>query len=110
MSDRSCLILGDKSSLKSFLNPAFALPALGSNGNMATGNIEGPGTWSFDLALSRTFRLTERQNIEVRAEAFNVSNSLRRLNPTINFSSGTFGQITTASDPRILQFAIKYVF
>jgi hypothetical protein len=101
---------GNKS-LTNYLNPAtFAAPALGSLGNMSPRNIEGPGTWQFDVALSRTFRIRENQRLEARAEAYNLTNSLRPGNPESNFSSNIFGQINTSSDPRIMQFALKYIF
>jgi len=101
---------GDKS-IKNYLNPAaFALPALGTLGNVGVGAIEGPGSWQFDAALSRTFQIGERQRLEFRAEAFNVTNSFRMNDPTTNFNSGLFGQVTSAQDPRIMQFALKYVF
>jgi hypothetical protein len=45
-----------------------------------------------------------------RAEAFNFTNSLRRMDPTVSLNSNTFGQIRTAQDPRIMQFALKYLF
>jgi hypothetical protein len=112
---------GDKSSLTNYLNPqAFAQPALGTIGNMGTYNIIGPSTFQFDMALSRVFGVREGQNIEVRAEAFNVTNSLRRGNPgvtaagntapTVSLSSNTFGQILTSGDARVMQFALKYTF
>ena len=101
---------GDKS-IKNYLNPAaFALPDLGTLGNSGRGAIEGPGSWQFDMALSRSFQLKEAQRLEVRAEAFNVTNSFRMRNPTTNFNSNIFGQVTTAQDPRIMQFALKYFF
>jgi hypothetical protein len=97
--------------LTNYLNPsAFTLPTIGTLGNMRPRNVEGPGTWQFDLALSRAFRFRESQRIEFRAEAFNVTNSLRPGNPEVNFSSSIFGQINTSYDPRIMQFALKYVF
>ena len=97
--------------LTNYLNPAaFTLPALGSLGNMRPGNVEGPGTWQFDVALSRIFGIGESRRLEVRGEAYNVTNSLRPGNPNTTTSSSTFGQITTSSDPRILQFALKYAF
>jgi hypothetical protein len=77
---------------------------------MRKGNIEGPGTCQFDMALSRTFQVREAQRIEFRAEAFNVTNSLIRLNPTTTLNSNTFGQIISSRDARIMQFALKYVF
>ena len=102
---------GDRSSLTNYLNAAaFAVPAAGKNGFVGRTNIAGPGTFQFDAALSRVFQVTERQRMEVRAEAFNITNSLRRDNPATNLIQSTFGQITTAADPRILQFALKYVF
>ena len=101
---------GDKS-LNNHLNPrAFAQPALGTLGNVGSRGIEGPGTWQLDLSLSRIFRLGETHRLEARAEAYNLTNSLRPLNPNTTITSSTFGQITSAADPRIMQFALKYVF
>ena len=98
-------------SLTNFLNPsAFVQPAIGSLGNMGPLNISGPKLWQLDMALSRVFQLRERGRLEARAEAFNLTNSLRPMNPILNLSSATFGQILAAQDPRILQFALKYVF
>ena len=102
---------GDRSSLTNYLNAAaFAVPVAGKNGFIGRANIQGPGTFQFDTALSRTFQIREAQRVEVRAEAFNVTNSLRRDSPATNLIQSTFGQTTTAADPRILQFALKYVF
>jgi hypothetical protein len=77
---------------------------------MGPRNIQGPNQWNFDVALSRIFKLRESQRLEVRAEAYNVTNSLRPGNPVANIGSGIFGQINTSGDPRIMQFALKYVF
>ena len=94
-----------------YLNPAaFALPATGTLSNMGAGSVLGPGTWQFDAAVSRTFRLGEVRRVEFRAEAFNLTNSFRMSPPTTNFNSNIFGQVTSALDPRIMQFALKYVF
>jgi hypothetical protein len=62
------------------------------------------------MALSRIFRLRENQRLEFRAEAFNVTNSLRKGNPEADLNANTFGQINSALDARIMQFALKYVF
>jgi hypothetical protein len=101
---------GDKS-IGNYFNPnAFARPTPGALGNLGVGTIEGPGTWQFDVALSRTFRFGETQRLEFRTEAFNLTNSFRMENPTTNFNSDTFGQVTSARDPRIMQLALKYFF
>ena len=101
---------GDKS-ITNYLNPkAFVTAAPGTFGGLSKGSIQGPGTWQFDVALSRNFRFKESQRIEFRAEAFNLTNSFRMENPATVITSSTFGQVTTARDPRIMQFALKYFF
>jgi Carboxypeptidase regulatory-like domain/TonB dependent receptor len=101
---------GDKSP-GNYLNPkAFALPDRGTLGNSGLGAIAGPGTWQLDIALSRTFQFNESQKVEFRAETFNLTNSLRMNDPVTTFNSSTFGQVTSAKDPRIMQFALKYFF
>jgi hypothetical protein len=62
------------------------------------------------MGVTRAFQVREKQSVEFRVEAFNVPNLVNLGNPTVNFTSATFGQILTASDPRILQLALKYVF
>ena len=90
---------------------------MGTTGNLGRGNIQGPPTWSFDVALARAFRVTESQRVEFRAEAYNLTNSFRPSFTTtgasllgLSLASNTFGQIRAALDPRIMQFAVKYVF
>jgi hypothetical protein len=93
-----------------WLNPAaFATPALGTLGNMGKSNIVGPGSFQFDAAVSREFRILEGHTLEIRAEAFNVTNSFRAGGVT-TVQNASFGRILTAQDPRIMQFATKYVF
>ncbi len=60
-----------------WLNPAaFAAPALGTFGNVGQYAVFGPGFWEWDQAISRQFTIHERQRMEVRFEAFNVTNQL----------------------------------
>jgi hypothetical protein len=101
---------GDKS-WNNYLNPsAFAPPAVGSFGNLPRNAVEGPGRWSIDASLVRAFALAATRGIELRLEAFNVLNTTQRGNPVTNLNSPTFGRILSASDPRIMQFAVKYTF
>ena len=62
------------------------------------------------MSLSRRFQVREGQRLEFRAEAFNVFNRFRPGDPTGAINSANFGKITTALDPRIMQFAGKFVF
>ena len=105
-----------------WINPAaFKSPDLGSLSPMGRNNVRGPRFWTFDTAFSREFSIRERGRLEVRAEAFNLTNS---MHPGISlpslqagasglgltFGSPTFGQIISAQDPRILQLAMKLSF
>jgi hypothetical protein len=106
-----------------YLNPAaFAPQPLGTVGNLGWNAIHGPTYWDMDLALSRQFRIRERQNLELRADAFNVTNSFvsnlaTTAQPTsaavpvfANVSANQFGQILLAYPTRKIQFALKFSF
>ncbi|HXI29184.1 MAG TPA: hypothetical protein VNG89_12185, partial [Vicinamibacterales bacterium] len=109
---------GDTSSLTNYLSPAaFAQPAFGTLGNYVRNSLYGPSRWQIDMVLARVLRMTRTQSVELRLEAFNVTNNFIRANsgaaqlaPVNNLSSATFGQILSAGDPRILQFGVKYAF
>ena len=94
-----------------FLDPtAFAQPTIGTFGNMQRNVVRGPGFKNVDAALSRNFNLSGSKSIEARLEAFNVFNWFELGNPSVNFSAATFGQITSALSPRVLQLAVKFNF
>jgi hypothetical protein len=99
---------------------AFASPAPGTLGDLGINNLEGPGYFDIDVALSRQFRVKEKQYVEIRAESFNIQNRANYLNPgTVGIAGGsansalnssTFGKIQSDVQPRLMQFAVKYVF
>jgi hypothetical protein len=107
----------------SYLNPAaVAVPAVGTYGNLGISTIRAPGFWEWDQAIVRQFPVHEGMRVEFRAEAFNLTNSVRLGAPNATIS-GTYGQITsdqpttgagTGVSPgtggRIIQFAIKFLF
>jgi hypothetical protein len=98
-------------SVKEFFNPAaFATQPSGTFGNLGRFAVVGPGFWNLDMALVRTFRLTERFNLEARGESFNIFNHGNWNNPTTSIASSTFGQVLTFSPPRIMQVALKLTF
>ena len=102
---------GDKS-LTNYLNPAaFAFPANGTYGNEAARSIEGPGFWKVDMSIARVINVAAQRTVELRIEAFNLTNNFNWGDPNVSLDAGTFGRITTqVGDPRIMQFAIKYGF
>ena len=89
---------------------AFEQPTLGTYGNLGSSNILGPASITINMGLTRTFQLRENQSIDFRAEAFNLSNHANLGIPGTILTNATFGKITSAADPRILQLALKYVF
>jgi hypothetical protein len=98
---------------------AFVVPADFTWGNAGRNLVRGPRFWQADTALSRDFAVREHLVILFRAEAFNVFNRAQFGNPNGNFSSASFGQITTtvngssptgSGTPRQFQFAMRVRF
>jgi hypothetical protein len=73
-------------------------------------SLAGPGSIRLDMGVTRTFRIGEKQSVEFRAEAFNLPNHMNPGNPSVTLTDQNFGRILSAADPRIMQFALKYVF
>ncbi|HEV2274986.1 MAG TPA: carboxypeptidase regulatory-like domain-containing protein, partial [Acidobacteriaceae bacterium] len=94
-----------------WLNPAaFTQPAIGSFGNVQKGAYRGPGYFDWDAGLLRNFHFTEQAMLQFRAEYFNILNRANFQDPVSSVSSGGFGSVTSASDPRIAQLALKMIF
>ena len=89
---------------------AFASPAPGTYSPLGAFTILNPSSLQIDTGLSRTFRVLEGQNIQFRWEVFNVPNRLNANAPVTALNNANFGKILSAQDPRIMQFALKYVF
>jgi hypothetical protein len=74
-------------------------------------NLRGPRLNTFDTALSKTWRVTERHLVEFRFEAFNFRNHPVFNPPSSTFGSGNFGQISgTKIGARAVQFNLNYSF
>jgi hypothetical protein len=91
---------------------AFSLPAQGTFGSAGVGVLRAPGFKNWDLSLSKKFGLTESKYFDFRAEFFNFTNTPSFAPPLANWSdAATFGRITdTVSNPRNLEFALKFHF
>lgn len=90
---------------------AFAVNALGTYGVLGRNNFIGPGSFNLDFGLHKDFPVHEKAKLQFRFEAFNSFNNVNLSNPTATVTSGNFMKITsTATDPRILQFALRFEF
>jgi hypothetical protein len=100
-----------------WFNPnAFKLPTDGTYGNLGRGVFSGPGLADVDASLFKSTAITERTNLQFRAEFFNVLNHANFGTPNATvFSSGAIspsaGLITsTATTSRQIQFGLKLIF
>jgi len=93
-----------------FNTAAFVQPPQGRYGSAGRNILDGPSRTWVDVSLRRSFRMAERLQLQVRAEAFNLTNTTRFGQPGGTVGTATYGVITTAQDARILQLAIKVNF
>lgn len=94
-----------------FNTAAFAVPPEYTFGNLGRNTLFSDGLVDFDFSVSRSFRITERQHLEFRADFFNVFNTTNFGVPNGTLTSSSFGVVSSTQDPpREIQFGLKYVF
>jgi len=93
---------------------AFTNPFPGDSG--ARNQVRGDGFFNIDLGLAKRWRMpwSEKQSVQLRWEVFNVTNTTRfnvqSIAPELDISS-TFGNYTgLLTNPRVMQFALRYEF
>lgn len=88
----------------------FPTPAPGDVGTIAINAFEGPSQFVTDLAISKRFRIGGRYGISVRADIFNLFNTLNWNFGDIDINSTTAGRITGTGGARLVQFSGKIEF
>ncbi len=88
----------------------FVPNAIGTFGNSGKNMLRGPNYFNTDVALLKVTNISNRVGLQFRAEFFNIFNNVNFNAPSSNVSSAQFGRITSALDPRILQFGLKLLF
>ena len=103
---------GGTGTTAAWFNPdAFATPAAYTFGNAGRNTVYGPGMQTLDIALVRSFSLTERVHAEFRAEGFNALNHSNWGTPNRFVNTPQFGTITEASTPgREIQLSARLSF
>jgi hypothetical protein len=103
---------GPKTLTQWFNTAAFAAVPAGQlrNGNAGRGIVLGPGFSQWDVSLFKNLKLSEKVSSQFRVEAFNAFNHTNYTTLNTTFGSSTFGQVTGARDPRILQLGAKISF
>jgi len=101
---------GDKTANNYLNRAAFTSPATGAYSTLRPFTIVNPSRFQNDVAVTRSLALGNSRAIQLRWEIFNVLNHTNFNAPTSALNSANFGKITTALDPRIMQFAVKFDF
>jgi hypothetical protein len=102
---------GTRTSNKWFNPAAFGTPAAYTFGDVGRNSVYGPPLQTLDIALVRSFRLTERASFQFRGEAFNVLNMVNLGTPNRFVNTPQFGTITMAMTPgRELQLSARLSF
>jgi outer membrane receptor for ferrienterochelin and colicin len=97
--------------------PTLSAPCLACVGDAGRNNFVGPGQWTADMTLAKTFKLTERFNLKFEAAAFNIFNRANFLlsngSPFSEHNSlddPLFGEAGGALNARNLQMGLKLSF
>jgi hypothetical protein len=94
-----------------FETSAYGRPLAGTVGSAGNGTFRGPRLFDTSLSLQKFFAITERQQVQFRAEAFNITNTPAFQGPVQNVNNVNFGQVRGALETeRRIQFALKYIF
>jgi hypothetical protein len=101
---------GPKSPAHWFNTSAFSSPAAFTFGNTPRNNVVGPGLVDLDASLQKEEALRESIKMQFRFDVFNVLNRPNFNLPNRIYGTSTFGAISSAQDPRELQFALKLIF
>ena len=100
---------------RAFLNgifPAsdFAAPTPGQEGNEKPNRFRGPGFFDVDASLIKNTPITERVNLQLRFEFFNLFNRLNLNGVDSNLADASFGQSTAVFNPRWIQLGARISF
>ena len=97
-----------------FNTACYTDPLEGYVGNVTRNSLPGPGSLALDFSILKNTKITERLNVQFRAEAFNIINKFNEGAPLATIGTATTGQIITSQapviTPRQIQFALKFDF
>ena len=111
--------LGITGGIGQFFSPeAFAVPTGPARfGTCGLNNLTGPGVFNMDLGLFRKFQITERVDLQFRAEGFNITNTPHFSNPNGDTNSPNFMLVTgirntgrDGIDERTFRFGLRLGF
>jgi hypothetical protein len=108
VSGKTSLPASQRKPAKFFNIAAFSSAGTYTLGNASRNPVRGPAYRDGDIALLKHTAIGERVDAEFRAEIFNLTNTPAFAQPNGSYGSTAFGSITsTATDPRVVQFALR---
>jgi hypothetical protein len=94
-----------------FDKAAFVVPDNFTFGNSGPGILRSDHQWNADASLFKRFETGGGRNVELRAEVFNLLNSVYFSGPNTNVDTAAGGRVTSTSNAaRQVQFGLKYIF
>jgi hypothetical protein len=94
-----------------FAGQVFFNPAAGQVGNLPVLAFDGPPQMRIDLALSKRIRFTDKHRIEVKGEAFNLTNTPSFFRGDMDINSNQFGRLTAVNiGSRVVQLSLRFDF
>ncbi len=93
-----------------FDTAAFGINRPGTYGDTGKSILRGPRFFDTDLAAIKNTKITNAVSLEFRGEFFNAFNNVNFNSPDSVVTDSGFGQLTGASDPRVIQFGLKASF
>ena len=107
-------ILGGTGPGQSYFDTSvFSVPAAAAWGNATRNAVaDGPGIFTLDMALAKDFEFANDATFQLRTECFNITNTPRFVNPSGEFGTATFGQVTATvpGSERSVRFGARISF
>ncbi len=104
---------GERSLTRWFNTAAFAAPVAYAFGTAprSLGSARSDGISGIDFSVVKNTKLYESLGLQLRAEFFNLTNTVRFAPPNTSFGAAAFGQVSAQSNqPRVVQFALKLIY
>ncbi|MFB3827852.1 MAG: TonB-dependent receptor domain-containing protein [Bryobacteraceae bacterium] len=93
-----------------FDTSVFGPNAVGTVGSARRGQLRAAGEWNINYSVFKNFAVRESARVQFRAELFNALNHANLGEPNMTVNSPTFGVISGAGGPRIIQLGLKLIF
>jgi hypothetical protein len=104
-------VAADNAANSGFAGQVFFNPTAGEVGNLPVLTFDGPSQFRVDLALSKRISFTKKHRIEVKGEAFNLTNTPSFFIGDMDINSVTFGRLTSVNvASRVVQLSVRFDF